>query len=61
MVMVRATATMYTFLEWEGEIPSEVPEERWGRWIRSNVDGGDFVEFASEWEVNCDLEVLDDD
>ena len=44
MVKVRSTATMYTFLTWEGEVPDDVPaDERW-LWIKENVDGGDFFE-----------------
>lgn len=64
MPRVRATADMITFLEWEGYVPDDVPEdERW-RWIKDNVDGGDFYEPDStkgDWVWGTDVEVIEDE
>ncbi len=61
MVKVRSTATMYTFLTWEGEVPDDVPaDERW-LWIKENVDGGDFFEDQNvfgDWEWGTDVKVI---
>ena len=63
MPMVRSTADMITFLEWVGYVPDDVPEEDRWRWIRDNVDGGDFHEpnpLDGDWVWGTDVEVLDD-
>lgn len=62
MVKVRSTATMYTALAWEGEVPDDIPaDERW-LWIKENVDGGDFFEIngypSGDWEWGTDVKVI---
>lgn len=62
MARVRAYATMHIFLEWEGEVPDDIPaDERW-RWVMENVDGGDFVEadpFAGDWIAQPDVDLIE--
>ncbi len=54
---------MVKFLEWEGEVPDDVPEnERW-YWIKNNIDGGDFYEPDSsqgDWIWGTEVEVIKD-
>ena len=63
MVRVRSTADMVSFLQWEGEVPDDVPEnERW-YWIKNNIDGGDFYEPDSsqgDWIWGTEVEVIKD-
>ena len=58
MVRVKSTATMCTFLTWEGEVPDDITaDERW-LWIKENVDGGEFFEadpFSGDWEYGTDV------
>ena len=45
MPLVRATADMISFMDWEGYVPDDVPEdERW-RWIKDNV--GDIMRLSA--------------
>lgn len=59
MPKVRATATMYTDLEWIGEIPDDVPEDDWFDWIKTNVDGGYYDEIGGDWTLH-DVEAEDE-
>lgn len=63
MPMVRSTADMITFLEWRGYVPDDIPEEDRWRWIKDNVDGGEFVEpnpMDGDWVWGTDVEVIED-
>jgi len=64
MVRVRSKADLITFMEWEGEVPDDVPEnERW-YWIKQNIDGGQFYEpdqRDGDWVWGTDVEVIEDE
>ena len=63
MVRVRSTAEMSKFLEWEGEVPDEIPEdERW-YWIKHNIEGDEFYEpdpTQGDWIWGTEVEVIKD-
>jgi len=63
MVRVRSTAEMVAFLEWEGEVPDEIPEdERW-YWIKNNIEGDEFNEpdpTQGDWIWGTDVQVIED-
>ena len=57
MTKVVATATMYTFLEWRGDIPDDIPEKDWYLWVKENVCGSEFTEIGSgDWDYDDVLE-----
>lgn len=59
---VRAYATMHTFLEWEGEIPDDVPEENRWLWVKENVDGSAFTDTEDgEWTWGVDVDLIEDE
>ena len=61
MPRVRATAQMITFLDWEGDVPDDVPEDQRWHWIRHNVDGGQFNDSGvGDWIMDPEVEVIDD-
>jgi hypothetical protein len=64
MVRVRSKADLITFMEWEGEVPDDVPEnERW-YWIKQNIDGGQFYEpdqRDGDWVWGTDVELIEDE
>ena len=52
MPRVRATATMYTDLEWVGDIPDDIPEEEHYAWVKYNVDGEEYSEIGGgDWKL----------
>lgn len=60
MVKVKARATMLTFLDWVGEVPDDIPENKRWYWIRHNVDGGEYEEVGGDWEQCTDVEVIEE-
>lgn len=42
MAYVKSWATMYSFLEWVGEVPDDVEPSKRGQWIKDNICGGEF-------------------
>ena len=64
MVRVRSKADMITFMEWEGEVPDDVPEnERW-YWIKQNICGSEFYEpdhRDGDWVWGTDVQVIKDE
>ena len=64
MPRVRAKADMISFLEWEGEVPDDIPEDEIWYWIKHNVDGGDFYEpdqLDGDWVISPYVEILEDE
>jgi len=62
MPRVRSTAQMISFLDWEGYVPDDIPEDEWWRWIKDNVDGGEFNDSGvGDWIWETDVEVLEDE
>ena len=52
MARVRAVATMYTDLEWVGDIPDDIPEDERYAWVKYNVDGAEYSEIGSgDWKL----------
>ena len=47
MPRVRAKADMISFMEWEGDVPDDIPEDEIWYWIKNNIDGGDFYELEN--------------
>jgi hypothetical protein len=60
MAKVRAVVTMYTDLEWFGEIPDDVRETDYFEWVRDNVDGSQYSEHGGDWKL-WEIEVLNED
>ena len=62
MPLLRTTATMTTYLTWEGHVPDDVQEdERW-LWIKDNVDGSEFIEDGDgSWVWGRDVEEIEED
>ena len=63
MPRVRAKADMISFMEWEGEVPDDIPEDEIWYWIKNNIDGGDFYEpnqLDGDWVWGTDVEILED-
>lgn len=61
MAKVRAVVTMYTDLEWFGEIPDDVRETDYFEWVKDNVDGGEYTEYGwGDWKLES-VEVVDDE
>jgi hypothetical protein len=56
---VRATATMYTDLEWIGDIPDDIPVDQHYQWVKENIGGEQFTELGGDWSYN-DVEVEDE-
>ena len=62
MPRVRSTAQMISFLDWEGYVPDDIPEVEWWRWIKDNVDGGEFNDSGvGDWVWETDVELLEDE
>lgn len=62
MPKVRAYATMHNFLEWEGEIPDNIPEDERYLWVKENVDGSSFTDTGNgEWVWGVDVDVIEDE
>jgi len=62
MPKVRATADMISFMDWEGYVPDDIPEDQWWRWIKDNIEGSEFNNSGvGDWVWNTDVEELDDD
>lgn len=61
MPKVRATVTMYTDLEWIGEIPDDIPERDHYEWVKENIDGSEYSEVSNSGDWNLEwVEVIDD-
>ena len=63
MPRVKAKADMISFMEWEGEVPDDIPENEIWHWIKNNIDGGEFYEpneLDGDWVWCTDVEILDD-
>jgi hypothetical protein len=53
---------MISFLDWEGYVPDDIPEDEWWRWIKDNVDGGEFNDSGvGDWIWETDVELLEDE
>ena len=62
MPRVRATADMISFMDWEGYVPDDIPEDQWWRWIKDNIEGSEFNDSGcGAWVWNTDVELLDDE
>ena len=62
MPRVRATADMISFMDWEGYVPDDIPEDQWWRWIKDNIEGSEFNDRGcGDWVWNTDVELLDDE
>lgn len=60
MAKVRAVVTMYTDLEWIGEVPDDIPERDHYQWVKYHVDGGEYSEVGcGDWKLEW-VEVVDD-
>ena len=53
MPKVRATATVYTDLEWIGDVPDDIPEDGHYEWVNENVDGSEYSEVSNsgDWKL----------
>ena len=63
MPRVKAKADMITFLEWEGDVPDDIPENEIWYWVKQNVDGGQFYEpdkRDGDWVWGTDVQILKD-
>tara|TARA_Y100000590_G_scaffold82725_1_gene92199 strand:- start:1121 stop:1351 length:231 start_codon:yes stop_codon:yes gene_type:complete len=46
-IWVRATGFKRIFFEWEGEIPSDIPEKEMSKWVMKNADWQECQEQSS--------------
>ena len=63
MPRVKAKADMITFLEWEGDVPDDIPENEIWYWVKKNVDGCQFYEpdeRDGDWVWGTDVQILKD-
>jgi len=64
MPKVWISATMETYLKWEGDVPDDVPENEWRTWIKHNVDGGEFIQhdglLDGGWYLSDDVHLVDE-
>ena len=61
MPKVRAVVTMYTDLEWVGQVPDDIPETDYFAWVRDNVDGSEYTEDGlGDWKL-WEVEVLENE
>ena len=62
MPRVWISATMETYLTWEGDIPDDIPEDERRQWIKENVDGGEFWEdggsFSGGWHLSHEVHLV---
>jgi hypothetical protein len=53
---------MISFMDWEGYVPDDIPEDQWWRWIKDNIEGSEFNDSGcGDWVWNTDVELLDDE
>ena len=57
---VRATGFTRTEYEWEGEIPSDVPEKDWSVWVRKNADWQECQEQIHNYTFIADEDITVD-
>jgi len=64
MPKVWISATMETYLKWEGDVPDDVPEDERRTWIKRNVDGGEFIQhdgiMDGGWYLSDDVHLVDE-
>jgi hypothetical protein len=60
MATVKAYATMYSFLEWVGEIPDEIEPDDRQQWIKDNVCGGSYENVGGDWSYDLAPHVVDE-
>ena len=65
MTKVWISATMETYLTWEGDVPDDVPEDERRQWIKDNVGGEEFVQhdglFDGGWHLGDDVHLVEED
>jgi hypothetical protein len=65
MPKVRISATMETYLTWEGHVPDDVPEDERRQWIKENVDGAEFTGddglFSVGWHLGDDVHLVEEE
>jgi len=62
MPRVKAKAEMISFLEWEGDVPDDIPENEIWSWVKYNVEGGDFKDTGcGDWISNTEVEILEEE
>lgn len=58
MAYVKSYVTMYSYLEWVGEIPDSVEPDNRRQWIKDNVDGGEYCDTGcGDWSLDFEDEV----
>ena len=65
MTKVWISATMETYLTWEGDVPDDVPENERRQWIKENVGGEEFIAhddlFDGGWHLSKYVHLVEED